>query len=200
MEARDEAPQDAPLWERPELRRRLIAFARRYVGDGGLAEDVVQEALLRASAGSGALRAPEKAEAWVFRICRHAAIDRVRTLRVRQGVWAPMPDGVDEWAAPASGVGAGDGGGGGAGRRDGLAGDGLLGEGDPGAGGPPPGVDLRRLPAHHRVLMTLHYERGLSQATLCRMTGLSPSALRVRLFRARGALAAAGRRAAPEPP
>ncbi|MHC4845030.1 MAG: sigma factor-like helix-turn-helix DNA-binding protein, partial [Planctomycetota bacterium] len=38
----------------------------------------------------------------------------------------------------------------------------------------------------------LYYERGYSQATICRMTGLSASALRVRLFRARGALAAVG--------
>ncbi len=159
------------LWERPGLRRRLVAFARRFVGDGALAEDVVQETLWRAVAGCADLREPEKAEAWVFRICRHAAIDRVRTLRVRQGVWGTMPEGVDDWA-PRDATGDVE-------RED-------AGEFEP--------ADLRRLPAHHRLLMALHYEKGLSQATICRMTGLSPSALRVRLFRARGALAATGRR------
>jgi len=49
-------------------------------------------------------------------------------------------------------------------------------------------VSLRDLPAHSRLLMSLYYEKGLSQPTICRMTGLSASALRVRLFRARGAL------------
>jgi DNA-directed RNA polymerase specialized sigma24 family protein len=43
--------------------------------------------------------------------------------------------------------------------------------------------------------MVLYYERGLSQSTLCRLTGLSPSALRVRLFRARGVLAEEARQA-----
>ncbi|MBM3985366.1 MAG: sigma-70 family RNA polymerase sigma factor, partial [Planctomycetes bacterium] len=49
-------------------------------------------------------------------------------------------------------------------------------------------ISLRDLPASARVLMSLHYERGLTQPTICRLTGLSTSALRVRLFRARGEL------------
>jgi DNA-directed RNA polymerase specialized sigma24 family protein len=43
--------------------------------------------------------------------------------------------------------------------------------------------------------MSLYYEKGFSQTTICRMTGLSASALRVRLFRARGSLVARALRA-----
>lgn len=157
------APWDVPPWESRNLRARLVAFARRFVGDPAEAEDVAQEALHRASVGRATLRSADRAEAWLFRICRHAAIDHVRARRVRQGVWGAMPEAADDWArAPAM-------------RADAS----------------PPGrsVDLRRLPAHQRLLVVLHYERGLSQATICRMTGLSPSALRVRLFRARQTLA-----------
>jgi len=141
------------------MRRRLVAFARRYVRDADEAEDVVQEALVRARAGAGRLRSRERAEAWLFRICRHAAIDHVRSRRVRREVWRAMPEDAGEWVVPA---------------------------------GPPwrapRSVDLRHLPAHQRLLVCLHYGKGLSQPMICRMSGLSPSALRVRLFRARQAL------------
>lgn len=153
------------IWARPEVRDRLVSFARRFVGDRGEAEDIAQETLMRAATGRATLRSRERAEAWLFRICRHAAIDYVRARRVRRGVWAPMSDEIEAWATSGS------------------------------AGRAVRPVDLRRLPAHHRLIMALYYERGLSQPTLCRMTGLSASALRVRLFRARGTLAAPGGRA-----
>jgi RNA polymerase sigma-70 factor, ECF subfamily len=148
-----------------EVQRRLAAFARRFLRDRTEAEDVMQEALLRARHGLARLRSPERLEAWLFRICRHAAIDHRRSRRVREGVWLPL---TEEQAA-------------------------LL-VAPPHA--PPTGAGLeaahtlRTLPAHHRVLMSLHYERGLPQGTICQLTGLSTSALRVRLFRARGALSA----------
>jgi DNA-directed RNA polymerase specialized sigma24 family protein len=75
----------------------------------------------------------------------------------------------------------------------------------PSEGGPPPVIqpperprptarlDLHSLPSHQRVLVSLHYELGLSHHTLCRMSGLLPSNLRVRLFRARTALLSARR-------
>jgi RNA polymerase sigma-70 factor (ECF subfamily) len=164
----DVEPHTDP-WHGKAMRDRLAAFARRFVGDAWEAEDIAQETLVRAGRSLDALRRGDRAEAWLFRICRHAAIDHVRSRRVRRGVWAPMPADGEDWAMPAA----------------------------PDAEAVPSGpiarpVDLRTLPAHHRLLMSLYYEQGWSQATICRMTGLSPSALRVRLFRARGALAADG--------
>jgi RNA polymerase sigma-70 factor (ECF subfamily) len=157
----------ATHWHGKAMRDRLAAFARRFVGDAWEAEDIAQETLVRAGRSLDALRRDDRAEAWLFRICRHAAIDHVRSRRVRRGVWAPMPVDGEEWAVPAAPT------------ADAAAPVGRA-------------VDLRLLPAHHRLLMSLYYERGYSQATICRMTGLSASALRVRVFRARGALAAVG--------
>ncbi|HZM01156.1 MAG TPA: RNA polymerase sigma factor, partial [Planctomycetota bacterium] len=151
-------------WLGPATSRRLAAFARRFVHDPGEAEDVAQEALLRATHNLASLRSPGKAEAWLFRICRHAAIDHSRARAVRRAVWAPMPD--EAGPQPTAVAEAGR------------------------ASRPAAGFDLRALAPHQRLLVSLHYERGLSQSTLCRMTGLMPSALRVRLCRARGALSA----------
>jgi RNA polymerase sigma-70 factor (ECF subfamily) len=165
----DEGWFAAGAWSAPPVRRRLVAFARRYVGDRAAAEDIAQEALLRAGTALPRLRSRERAEAWLFRICRHAAIDHVRSRRVRRRVWAALPE---EFA-------------------EGLAAPAPVADEGP-APALPPGATarlLRDLPAHHRLLLGLHYEGGLSQGALCRLTGLSPSALRVRLFRARRALA-----------
>ena len=150
-------------WQDPELRRRLVAFARRFVRDAGEAEDIAQETLFRAASGRARLRSAERAEAWLFRICRHAAIDHVRSRRVRRAVWSAMTSEIEGWATPT--------------------------DAEPQDPRVPIRPDLFALPAHHRLLIVLYYERGLSQATISRMTGLSPSALRVRLFRARGVLA-----------
>ena len=142
-------------------RRRLVAFAWRFLGDQQEAEDVVQETLLRAGVAMARLRSRERLEAWLFRICRHAAIDRVRARKVRQTVWSQLPENYDPEPCAA-------------------------------AEGPvplPPG-SLAGMAAHHRLLLCLHYERGLSQARLCALSGLSAPALRVRLYRARQALRA----------
>jgi len=149
-------------WLGPAMSQRLATFARRFVRDAGEAEDIAQEALMRAKEHLHSLRSADRAEAWLFRICRHAAIDHARSRRVRRAVWAPMPadGGPPPVPAPAE------------------------------RPAPPVRLDLRALPSHQRLLVSLHYERGLSHPTLCRMTGLLPSALRVRLFRARGALTA----------
>ncbi len=185
---------DVADWFGAAMQKRLAAFARRFVGVDD-ADDIAQETLLRAGAGLAALRAADRAEAWLFRICRHTAIDHVRARRVRRRFWSPLPDDaavtvrIEPAAAPSASA-----------ARDAIL-DELI-------------AGLRRLPAHHRLLMTLRYVKGYSGETICRMTGLSEPALRVRLFRARwelvssrpgGGASARGRRAGgsplvPEPP
>ncbi len=161
--------EDVPAirrWSEPRWQRRLVAFAQTFVGERGEAEDVAQETLLRAEARYGELRDPDRAEAWLFRICRHAAIDHVRARRVRQRVWGGWPELEESFSARAEGP-------------------------DP-VPGLDPGLRLQELPAHQRLLVQLHYDLGVSQPWLCRWTGLSAAALRVRLFRARGRLRGGG--------
>lgn len=151
---------DFTSWLAGDVRPRLVAFARRLVGDGD-AEDLAQEAFFRAGTHLGRLRAEARAEAWIFRICRHAAIDHLRTRRVRNPVWAPMPEDVADWAPerPAA-------------PRPARIAWNLL-------------ASVAALLAHQHLLLHLHHVHGLSQARLCHRTGLSAPALRVRLFRAR---------------
>ena len=146
-------------WAAGSRYRRLVGFVRRVVGDQGEAEDVVQEALFRALGSWGGVRSPERLEAWLFRICRHAAIDHIRFRSVRRSIWISMPEDHYEPEERVS-------------KPDQSDDD----------------VDLSDLPTHHRLLMDLHYSSGYSHSKLCRMSGLAPSALRVRLFRSRGML------------
>lgn len=156
-------------WTASAMRRRLVAFARRFVRDVHEAEDVVQEVLLWAEDGRASLRSDARAEAWLFRICRHAAIDHVRSRKVRRSVWASMPEEADDWAQEAGPWEA-------EARVSGL-GEAHRRERQP--------LALSVIPAHQRLLLELHYGRGLCQALLSRLSGLSSSALRVRLYRAR---------------
>jgi RNA polymerase sigma-70 factor (ECF subfamily) len=153
-------------WLDPGLRERLVAFARRHVGEGD-AEDLAQETLVRVGRNLGRLRSEARADAWMFRICRHAAIDHLRSRKVRRGLWVDLPVDVADWAVAPEAE---------------LAPRGVAPE-------RPALPDLEDLPAHQGLLLSLHHVRGLSQARLCLLTGLTAPALRVRLFRARRVLA-----------
>ena len=65
----------------------LYRFARRSLGDAGLAEDAVQEAFVRAwraSASYDPARASQRT--WLFAILRNVVIDQVRARRSRPAV------------------------------------------------------------------------------------------------------------------
>lgn len=71
----------------PELYR----FARRSLGDGGLAEDAVQEAFLRSWRASGSYDPSRSTQrTWLFAILRNVVIDMARARRVRP----PLADGA----------------------------------------------------------------------------------------------------------
>src|SRR5688572_23487996 len=54
----------------------LVLYARQWVGDGGRAEDVVQEVFVRLMAQPAE---PPNAKAWLHASVRHAAIDAARS-------------------------------------------------------------------------------------------------------------------------
>lgn len=56
----------------------LYAFAHKLCGDPGLAEEIVQESLLRAYRGWARLRSPERPRYWLTKIVASACADRFR--------------------------------------------------------------------------------------------------------------------------
>lgn len=61
----------------------LLAFIRSRVGDADLAEDLLQDSLLRALEGAANLRDGERVTAWLYGIVRHAITDAYRRRGVR---------------------------------------------------------------------------------------------------------------------
>jgi len=62
----------------------LYRFARRSLGDGGLAEDAVQEAFVRAWRASSTYDPTRSSQrTWLFAILRNVVIDMARARRVR---------------------------------------------------------------------------------------------------------------------
>src|SRR3954471_24813961 len=97
-------PVTAELFE--SQRPRLFALAYRMLGSVAEAEDIVQEALLRAHAAEGEIEVPE---AWLVSVTTRLAIDHLRSARVRRetyvGQWLPEPLLTDS-AAPDPAAGA----------------------------------------------------------------------------------------------
>jgi RNA polymerase sigma-70 factor (ECF subfamily) len=95
----DETTIDVQTWE--SLRRYLFAIAYRMLGSASEAEDVVQDAYLRA-AGSGAAHA-ESPRAYLATIVTRLCIDQLRSAKAKRevyvGPWLPEPAPTDEIAA-----------------------------------------------------------------------------------------------------
>jgi RNA polymerase sigma-70 factor (ECF subfamily) len=62
----------------------FVAFARSRVGDAHLAEDVVQDSLLKAFKSAEQLRENDNVTAWFYRILRRSIIDLYRRRAVKQ--------------------------------------------------------------------------------------------------------------------
>jgi RNA polymerase sigma-70 factor (ECF subfamily) len=85
----DEALRSVYATHGPELYR----FARRSLGDAGLAEEAVQEAFLRAWRASASYDPARSSQrTWLFAILRNVVIDLARARAVRPPVVAAAPD------------------------------------------------------------------------------------------------------------
>jgi RNA polymerase sigma-70 factor (ECF subfamily) len=72
---------DALAERLPAYRGVLLGYVRGMVRDQALAEDVVQDTMLRALERGASLREPEALGAWLFRIAHRRAVDAVRGVR-----------------------------------------------------------------------------------------------------------------------
>ena len=146
---------DIEGWDWAEARRWCRRVALRYA-DAVAADDIAQEAVLRAWRARRSCRDPGRPWSWLAQITRHEA-SRYASRRREEPIDPPEPsEGAEEL-----------------------------------------GPVLERLAVDHalstlgeldRLLLRLHYDRDLSVDAIANMCGITPSAVKVRMHRARAAL------------
>src|SRR6187397_458184 len=139
----------------------LLATCRRATGDGELAADAAQEAVVTALVGLGRLRDPERFGAWLvgigLNLCRRALQERARWARADAND-TPAPGPGPQEAAEAAQIA----------ERVRAA--------------------IAALPAGQRAAVALFHLGGLSHAEVAGCLGTRPGAVKTRLHKARGAL------------
>lgn len=80
---------------------RFLGFLERRVGSRDEAEDILQEAFVRSIGRTDALRSPESATAWFYRVLRNAIIDHHRREGTRNRAFGQLAaEAKDEAAVP----------------------------------------------------------------------------------------------------
>jgi RNA polymerase sigma-70 factor (ECF subfamily) len=141
---------------------RLYAVARLILRSTDLAEDAVQEALVRAWQWLPSLRDPDRFDAWMYRLLVNACAEQGRQLRRRSNQVRPLelePSIADETSAVAD--------------REQLE------------------RGFERLKPEQRAIVVLHYYGGFSAVEIARMLGIPQGTARSRLHYATQALRAA---------
>ncbi len=149
---------------------RLYGFVLGLVGDRALADDVIQETLLKLHEARGIYVRGADPVPWILTIARHAAFDelrRRRRARVRL---------VDDDARPPPEP------------RAELSGAPELSRGSDDPAGAEALAALDRLPAAQRQALLLTKVEGLSQAEAAARAGTTPGAIKLRAHRAYVAL------------
>lgn len=88
-----------PLASDTALRRRLTALARRWLGQGSDAEDMVQEAYLRTALG-GLPGSDAGQQAWLTTVVHHLCIDAIRRQARYEAVLSQVADDTQDVASP----------------------------------------------------------------------------------------------------
>ena len=141
---------------------RLYAVARLILRSTELAEDAVQEALVRAWQQLPTLRDPDRFDAWLYRLVVNACADQGRQLRRWSAHVRPLPleagtpDDTDAVA-----------------ERDRLE------------------RGFERLKPEHRAVVVLHHYNGFTAAEIARVLGIPEGTARSRLHYATEAMRAA---------
>jgi RNA polymerase sigma-70 factor, ECF subfamily len=157
-------PLDAEaIWR--DFHGRLLGFIARRVPDGDIAEDILQDVMLRIHRHAGELEHAPALSAWVHQIARNAITDHYRRAPVRRERPAGFDLDREEQVLPEP-ISAE--------LRSELA-ECL-------------GPLLGRLPAKQREALTLTELEGLTQASAAARLGLSTSGMKSRVQRARAQL------------
>jgi RNA polymerase sigma-70 factor, ECF subfamily len=90
-----------PDWK--NLYRDLVRFAQKKLGDKSMAQDIVQDALIKAYTRKDQLKDREKFSTWVYQITRNTIVDHVRkkqrTIPPVDADWRNDPQDLNDCAA-----------------------------------------------------------------------------------------------------
>ena len=144
--------------------QRIAGFIYAFLGDPSVVEDLAQQIFVKMLQGLRQLKDPERFEVWLFRLARNACLNHVRAEKWRRR-FTPFTDRHEIAAEPEPGPDPDD-----EARLAWLE------------------RAIRTLPAADRELLALLQDDTLSYEDLARITGTTVSAVKSRLFRARGQL------------
>jgi len=136
--------------------RRVYSVARRLTGDDDLAQDVAQDAWIRAFQKLEMFRGDASFGTWVYRIATNAALNRLRSLSRRSEA-----ESTAEWRTGAPSI------------DDVVVNQRLLQEA------------LDRLPKGYRTVLVLHDVQGMKHDEIAEMLGVTVGTSKSQLHKAR---------------
>jgi RNA polymerase sigma-70 factor (ECF subfamily) len=149
------------------MQRPLFYYIVKLLGNEDAALDVLQEVWLKVFRSIRGLRVPEALRAWLYRVARGTALNRVRDDAARCDAEEPLGDGPD-------------------GAIDGAA-------ENPGIG-PDQAFEvheaLNRLERRHREVLVLLFLEGLSVDEIASVVGIPAGTVKSRVYHAKKALRA----------
>ncbi len=141
-----------------DYRQPILNYIYRFIGDGALAEELTQNAFVKAYAALPHLSADANRRAWLYRIATNTCYDHLRRRRLIQ--WLPLQE------------------------RDGTS---FVETGPEHHTSQEDAVQrgLAKLSPDDRAVLILYGVEGYSTAEISAMLGISPGAVKTRLCRAR---------------
>ncbi len=141
-----------------DYRQAILNYIYRLVGDGARAEELTQQAFVKAYRALSRLPATADRRAWLYRIATNVCYDYLRRRRLVQ--WLPLLEG--DGRAPSQNGPESP-----ASERDAVQ------------------RALAQLPPSTRAALILYSVQGYSTVEISQMLGISPGAVKTRLCRAR---------------
>lgn len=140
----------------------VLNYLHRMVGDRALAEDLTQDAFVKAYRALPGTRPDLAFKAWLYRIATNTAISHLRRRKIVR--WVPFMAGQDHSTGESIERSVG--------RKHDVE------------------TALAKLPQHYASVLLLRHYQGLSLAETAHALDITENAAKLRLFRARKAFAA----------